>query len=313
MLEHGLVAYRWRLDGRPAGDEFPLFAKLRQRGASEFAMRLVLFGEGRTALTGAALAVATDRPGGFADVDLAAVEEVAPALALASYRIGLGRVASGAVSAYLGAGTGRRVLEGAIRRGEGETIAAAIVLADLSGFTALTDREDPRRIVGWLNEHLEAMGDPVLERGGEILKFIGDGLLGVFPVEGGDAAGACASALAAATDALRRNNALNARRAAAGAPTLALDVALHFGEVVYGNIGTARRLDFTVIGRAVNEASRLEVLCRTVGRSLLMSESFARELGIDAAGRVVSLGRHGVRDVGEREIFALAGDESEWG
>src|SRR5918912_2709900 len=115
MLEHDCFAQRWRLDGPPADDEFPLFGELRRRGASEFAMRLVGFGEGRTALTGAALAVATDRPGGFTEADLATTEAALPALALAAYRIGLGRVASGAFAAYLGTGTGRRVLEGAIR------------------------------------------------------------------------------------------------------------------------------------------------------------------------------------------------------
>jgi adenylate cyclase len=231
-------------------------------------------------------------------------------LALAAYRIGLGRVATRTFAAYLGTNTGRRVLDGAIRRGEGATIAAAILLADLRGFTALADREDPHAVVGWLNEHLDAMGDPVVERGGEILKFLGDGLLGVFPAaDAGGAETACAMALAAAVEALKRTEALNAQRAAAGGPVLPLDVALHFGVVVYGNIGTRRRLDFTVIGKAVNEASRLEALCKTLGRPLLMSESFARHTAGRDRHRVVSLGRHVVTGLGEREIFAPAEDD----
>jgi adenylate cyclase len=190
-------------------------------------------------------------------------------------------------------------------------VRAAVLLADLRGFTALAGRADPADVVGWLNEHFDAMGDPVLERGGKILKFLGDGLLAVFPVAGSGAeieGAACTLALAAAEDALARNAALNAGRAATGGPTLGLDVALHFGEVVYGNTGTARRLDFTVIGRVVNEASRMERLCDALGRHLLLSADFAQRCGVDA-GRgcsLESLDRHVLAGVGERELFAPA-------
>jgi adenylate cyclase len=235
---------------------------------------------------------------------MAVIGDVAPALALAAYRIGLGRIATRTLAAYVGERTARRVLTGTIRRGDGQAITAAVLLADLRGFTALADREDSRFVVGWLNEHFEAMGEPVHEHGGEILKFLGDGILAIFAAERG-ASAACASALDAAAEALKRTSTLNRRRAGSGGPVLRLHIALHYGEVFYGNVGTAGRLDFTVIGRAVNEASRIEELCETVGRSLLISVAFARNCPDERS--IIGLGRRAMRTIGERELFTLEG------
>jgi adenylate cyclase len=173
------------------------------------------------------------------------------------------------------------VLEGQIRRGEGETVAAAILLADFRAFTTLTDRDDPAKVVGWLDEHFDAIGEPVMRSGGEILKFTGDGFLAIFPVSDPEhrPCATCSGALDAAEQALALNRELNARRRWAGLPALEVDLVLHFGRVVYGNIGTSRRLDFTVIGRAVNEASRIEELCDEAGRSILLSNTFAERCG----------------------------------
>ena len=133
-------------------------------------------------------------------------------------------------------------------------------------------------MVGWLDEHLDALGRDIGRRGGEIFKFTGDGFIAAFPTVDVAASPcpACAEALAAARAGLAHNRALEPRRRRAGEPWLAADVALHHGQVVYGNIGTADRLDFTTVGRAVNEASRIEALCDATGRNLLMSDSFAR-------------------------------------
>ena len=300
----GLDAGRWRLEAGEGRDTIPILAELGAEGGTDYLMRLVRFG-GPTAaaLPGVALAFATDRPGGFADPEVAALDALLPALGLASYRFALARAASDVLGVYLGPMTARRVLAGEVRRGAGRAITAAILLADLRGFTALAGREDPRRVVGWLDEHLEAAGGPVAERGGEVLKFLGDGLLAVFPADGpgGPEADACARALAAAEEALARTAALNAARRARGEPALGLDVVLHHGEVVYGNVGAARRLDFTVIGRAVNEASRMEGLCGRLGRSLLLSGTFAARCGRET----VSLGRFALRGVeGGLEVAA---------
>ena len=193
---------------------------------------------------------------------------------------------------------------GEVRRGTGRTIEAAILLADLRGFTTLAGREPAGRVVTWLDQHLEAIGEAVAAQEGEVLKFLGDGLLAVFPVEQGtDDREACRRALIAAEQALAATEELNAGRRAADEPGLGLDLVLHFGEVVYGNVGAARRLDFTIIGPTVNEASRIEALCQELGRSLLLSSAFAARCGQPTK----SLGLFALRGcVGETEILALA-------
>ncbi len=303
LLDRGELTGRWRLDDPAVALSFPLFHELRERGATELAMRLVGFGQRQMTLEGTALSVSTDSPVGFREGDLAVIRDVVPALALAAYRVGLGRIVTHTLAAYLGERTANRVLTGTIQRGDGEAITAAVLLADLNGFTVLSERESSRSVVGWLNEHFEAMGEPVHAHGGEILKFIGDGILAIFAADpqGRSAAAACADALKSAVDVLTGTQALNRRRADAGEPELTLNVVLHYGDVFYGNIGTPSRLDFTVIGRVVNEASRMEELCKTVNRNLLMSKVFARNCSDEIT--TTSIGYHNLRDIGVREIF----------
>ncbi|WP_210483775.1 adenylate/guanylate cyclase domain-containing protein [Microvirga antarctica] len=293
---------RYRLADGEGVDRFDLLREMKERGSTDYLLRLVPFGTGQMVLQGVALSVATDREGGFSDEECAFIHRIVPALALAAYRISVGRIAVDALSVYLGPQTGRRVLAGEIRRGEGERIAAAILNADLKGFTAMTEREDALEVVGWLNEHFEVIGDAVMSRGGEILKFMGDGLLAVFPVSEPDARPCriCGEALEAAEEALAANAALNRRRSATGGPRLDADVVLHYGEVVYGNVGATRRLDFTVIGRAVNEASRMEALCDPLGVNLIASRAFAER----CARPMIELGSFSLRGIaGERAIY----------
>jgi adenylate cyclase len=282
MIAAGRVEQRWRLDEAECWDDLPLLDELREQGATDYSLHLVAFGGATAAsMPGLAVGISTDRPRGFAQSEIDDVKALLPALAAAAYRFSLTRIASEVLGVYLGSRSARRVLAGEVRRGMGRTITAAILLADLRSFTPLTDDAEPARVVEWLDEHLEAAGAPIEECGGEILKFLGDGLLAVFPVEehGGDEGTACARALRAAEQALARTSLLNASRRVLDEPTLELDVALHFGEVIYGNVGTQRRLDFTVIGRAVNEASRIEELCDVLNRRLLMSGGFADRCG----------------------------------
>jgi adenylate cyclase len=303
MLERNVHGQSWKLEDPEVVRRFVLFEELRAVGVTEYALRWVPFSKGRTALRGAMLAMATDRPGGFTDGDFEAVGRVLPALSVVAYRIGLSHAAAETLGAYLGPQTGAHVLQGRIRRGDSQVISAALLLADLRGFTALVDRVPGTEVVGWLNQHLECIGDAVTERGGEVLKFLGDGLLAVFPSEHIGAERACHEALSAAVDAGGRNAALNARRATEGGPALDLSIALHFGDVIYGNIGTARRLDFTVVGPAVNEVSRMEALGKVLGRALLLSQSIAHRCGRP----VLSLGPHKLRGTsGMREMFTLA-------
>lgn len=277
LLADGRRFARWRLDDSGILDGFPLLRELRASGITDYALHIVDFAPG-TALVGVGIAVASDSDSGFSDADLALFGEVLPALALAVCKLNLSRTLRETLSVYLGPKTATRVLNGGIRRGEGETRSAAILLTDLRAFTALTDRDDPARVVGWLDEHFEALGEPVAQHGGEILKFLGDGFLAIFPVPDASShpCAVCADAVTAAKLALARNRALNDRRRTSGLPQLDADLVLHFGRVVYGNVGTSRRLDFTVIGPAVNEASRIEKLCDTVGHRLLVSDSFAQ-------------------------------------
>lgn len=280
LLNEDRTFGRWRLDTPQTVEDFPLLQELRAEGATDYVLHMITFAPG-TALRGVAVSAATNRPSGFSEEDLAGFAEILPAVGLAVCKFSLSRTLRETLAVYLGPATSTRVLDGQIRRGEGETVSAAILLTDLRSFTALTDHDDPTQVVGWLNEHFEALGEPVASHGGEILKFLGDGFLAIFPVSEVAAipCPGCGSALAAAELALARNRALNERRRSAGLPELAADIVLHFGPVIYGNVGTTRRLDFTVIGRAVNEASRIEKLCGELDRSLLISDSFARRCG----------------------------------
>ena len=280
LLTDGRRYAGWRLDGAERYPDLPLLEELREAGGTEYVIHLIDFAPG-TALMGVAIAFATDRPGGFAEPHRAAFAELLPAIALATCKFNLAGTLREALSTYLGPRTGARVLDGHMRRGEGEAVAAAMMLTDLRGFTALADRDDPLRVVGWLDEHFDALGEGIAPHGGEVLKFLGDGFLAIFPVADPLArpCTVCDDALSAALLALGRNRDLNLRRRAAGLPELDADVVLHYGSVIYGNVGTGRRLDFTVIGKAVNEASRIEALCGTAGQPLLLSDAFAERCG----------------------------------
>ena len=166
---------------------------------------------------------------------------------------------------YLGRDAGHRVLRGEIARGSAESIRAVIWFADLRGFTKLTDTLPREQVTATLDDYLEAMAAPVQARGGQVLKFMGDGLLATFDLTGHDEAAVCAEALAAASELRASFPSFNEARAVEGKPVMDFGLALHLGEVLYGNIGASDRLDFTVIGPAVNEASRIQALCPTPG------------------------------------------------
>jgi adenylate cyclase len=248
-----------------------------------------------------ACAFSSDRPAGFTDAEAGRLDALVPLISLAAYRMVLLSIATHTLDLYVGFSAGRQVLNGQVRRGVGDRLEAALMVADLRGFTRAADAEGID-LIARLDAHLEAMADPVREHGGEVLKFLGDGLLAAFPItpERGRE-GACMAALAAAREALARNAAVN--EAHPDGPILDLDVALHCGEVFHGNIGGTGRLDFTVIGPAVNETSRLEALCDAVDCHLVLSGAVAQACGAP----VRSLGHHRLRGVAEpREVFTLA-------
>jgi adenylate cyclase len=301
MQNEGLVAHRWRLN-TPEGDAFALFASLKLEGATDYLARMVSFKNSNApALRGIALSFTTDAPEGFSAEQIDRIDAILPLASLAAYRIALLDLAIGVLDTYVGLSAGRRVLSGEIHRGSGETLTAALLFADLRNFTASAETGG-QGLITRLDEHLEAITEPVTAHGGEILKFLGDGVLAAFLITDEvtrDAA--CKAAVQAAMGALRGNRIVNQRHAKGDG--LDLDVALHCGEVFYGNIGGPGRLDFTVIGPTVNEVSRIEALCSVLDCPLLLSPPVALACGYP----VRSLGHRSLRGVAEeKELFTLA-------
>lgn len=228
-----------------------------------------------------AVSVATARPAGFDAGDRAALDRVAPALRTACELRTLRWSELTLLDTYVGAASARRILAGHVRRGQVESLAAALLLCDLRGFTQLSNRRPAAEVLALLDAYFDRVVPAVADGGGEVLKFMGDAVLAYFHRD--DPAAACAAALAAAGRVLDR------LAAPVAGVALAADVALHYGEVSYGNIGSGSRLDFTVIGPDVNLLSRIEGACGALGRPLLMSGRFAALLG---PGRSVPAGAH---------------------
>lgn len=241
--------------------------EMRDRGATDYyGLPLRFSGDG-----GANLVFVTDCDGGFDAKDIAAFEMVAEALAPLVEIWRLRGLAAAVAETYLGPRTGRRVLGGQITRGDIETMQAAILISDIRGWTALNAQHGPAQTIALANRYFEIMAAAVETHGGEILKLLGDGILAIFPADHGGAA-ACRHALAAARDAVGS--------AAVAEPAIGADfgIGLHFGEVAYGNVGSADRLDFTVLGQAVNIAARIEPLCATYGEPILFSAAVSARL-----------------------------------
>jgi adenylate cyclase len=300
MIRDERTSARWRLSpDEPTGHA--VLDALAREGATDHVAHLVSFDATDTMMMrGAAISFTSDAPDGFSEHDVARLARLVQLLGLAACRFALSGLVSDVLTAYVGHDAGQRVLRGEMRRGEGHRVRAALLFADLRGFTGVAEASG-ERIVARLGEHLAAMAEPVEACGGEVLKFLGDGLLASFPVVDEGSLPGLWPGTCSGREAMRRNTAVNA--AHPDATPLDLHIALHLGEVFYGNIGAASRLDFTVIGPAVNEASRIETLCGVIGPPLLMSAAFA-----SCCGRpTVSLGMHQLRGIaGLRELHALA-------
>jgi len=271
---------------------FPFLADLGRQGIADYVAMPIGGGGYHNAAT-----FGTNRDDGFQAAELAAIERLLRLFALHVERHIALRVAANVLDTYLGRAAGARVLDGAIQRGAGEAIEAVIWVSDLRGFTDMIDRLPGEQMLAVLNAYLECLASAVVGHGGEVLKFIGDGVLAVFPLDGAECGrGAATASLEAAEEALAAVERLNADppatlAAVEGWRPLRSGIALHEGEVFFGNVGAPERLDFTVIGRAVNEASRVEALCKTLGRALLITEPVARRLDRP----LDDLGRHALR------------------
>ena len=287
--------------------DFPILVEFFAAGATDYLAYLFEFGKGgdRSQGTGIVYSFVTDRRGGFSDDDTTLLQATLPGLSLAMKAHAGYVIASGLLGTYLGEDAGRRVHAGSILRGSVDTLRAVIWYADIRGFTTVSDSAPGPVVVELLNEVFEILTASLRVHGGQVLKFIGDGMLAIFSFEEHDRAETCRHALDAAIEAMRNIDEMNKARATAGLPVASVDLALHLGEVLYGNVGATDRLDFTVIGPAVNEVARIEALCEPLDRPVLVSAEFVA--GITGADdRLESLGRHALRGIREpKEIFAL--------
>jgi adenylate cyclase len=305
LLQTGGEELRRRIGFGEAAD-FPVMLEMKEQGHTDYILFVHRFA------TGAAIGEmdcvysgwSTRSPQGFSDADITAFRRLVPALGLAMKSAGLAKVADTLVEVYLGRDAGRRVLEGRIQRGVADRIEAALWFSDLRSYTRITDNAPPGEIIPLLNDYAEAVITAIHEAGGDVLKLIGDGTLALFRAD--DPAEACRRALAAEEILRDRVRALNEKRQAAERPITEVYIGLHIGEVFYGNIGSVDRLDFTVVGPAVNETSRIASMCRSVDRPVLMSANFVDTLPADQRARLVSVGRFALRGVSHaQELFTF--------
>ena len=311
IIEGAKAVIRRRLDIPDPSLDYPILKDLLAAGATDYVAMPLVFSDGETHV----ITFVADRPGGFIDAELDGMKELVVVLARLLEVHTVRRITRNLLDTYLGKHTGERVLQRLVRRGDGEDIHAVIWFCDLRDSTAMADSMPRSAFLGILNDFFDCVAGAVLDHGGEVLRYIGDAALAIFPTgtssygvrrECCDTVTACHAALEAAQDAQARMKVLNQKRAQSGEPPLRYGLALHIGDVTYGNIGVPERLEFTVVGAAANEAARMEGLCKTLNQPLLISSEFRRCF----PGEMISLGFHTLRGVGApEEIFTLPADE----
>jgi adenylate cyclase len=306
VLSRRLPRLRRRLTGDNAFLDFEVLKEFAAQGYTDYLLtasnfRIAEFAdfEGRT--TGIMASWATTRKDGFTDMDLEALSRIQTVFAVACRAAIQKRVMTNLANAYLGPTAGWRVLSGDIKRGDGERISAVVWFSDLRASTRLSDEMAPDDYLALLNKYFECTAAPVIEHGGEILNFIGDGVLAIFPIDGADGtAEAVRRAMAAVDQALSRRAEVIEAGTPAGAP-LEFGIGLDIGELMFGNIGVAHRLAFSGIGRVVNGVQRIESTTKKVGRRVLATAAVVAVSPDDW----VSAGRHGFAGLdGEIELFS---------
>ena len=304
LIFEGEPSIRRRLSRPDCPLDFPITEEIKAQGYTDYTARPLPFSTRKMN----AITLASKHPDGFSDLDLATVEAVMPLFGVLLELRNAYRTSETLMETYLGARSGHRVLAGTIQRGDVERINAVLWTSDLRDFTGLSTALPMAAVIELLDEYFEAMAQAIKAEGGEILKFIGDAILAIFPIEekhGGDASKACRASMAAARAALDNARHVSAAREAAGKQPFRCGIALHVGDVMYGNIGAADRLDFTVIGPAVNLVSRIEVLNHQLALPLVFSAAYAAHWG----GPARSLGRHELKGFAlPQEVFTLDGE-----
>src|SRR5215472_860598 len=296
----GAMEVRENLERDPQlGRKHAVYDEMRAKGLTDYVAWPLYHTLGKRHI----VTFATDRPGGFDDEHIASLKRLLPVLALVSEIRMKNRLARTLLETYVGTHAGELILAGATRRGSGTTVHAAIMICDLRDFTRISDNWPRDDVIDLLNDYFDAISEPVARHGGEILKFMGDGLLAIFPLSQPNA---CANLLHAVTEARQAMAALNEKNSGSGRAPLNFGIGLHVGDVMYGNIGSRTRLDFTVIGPAVNMASRLEGLTKQLGKTVLLSRAFA-DL-IESSSDLERVGEYPVRGFSDPiELFAYNG------
>ncbi|MEZ5931707.1 MAG: DUF427 domain-containing protein [Alphaproteobacteria bacterium] len=305
LIMRGEGGIRRRLTGASPVLDFPVLEELRERGATDYVAIPLKFSDGQLNI----ITLVSKAPDGFTTEHLGELYEILPMLARVMEVHALHRTAASLLGTYLGHNTGQRVLNGRIKRGDGEDVHAVIWFSDLRESTRLSETLPRATYLALLDGFFDAMAGAVMDHGGEVLKFIGDSVLAIFPIKDRTSKhpDAPAKAIAAARDAERRMAKLNQDRQAMGESPLGYGIALHRGDLTYGNIGASGRLDFTVIGPAVNQASRIQDMCKALQAPILLSAAFANSF----AGDLPSFGEHQLRGIEARqELFTLPPDSS---
>jgi adenylate cyclase len=309
MIETNQSILRRRLiDPSPApkGPDFATYAELRSEGMTDSVALVTRFAP--SGVIGEMDAIysywISDAVSGFDDSDVAILQTLINPLVAALKCASLAHIATTLVETYLGRDAGRRVLSGRIERGVAEQIRAVLWFSDLRGFTRITDTAEPNQIIPLLNDYADVVISAIHEAGGDVLKLIGDGTLAIFREP--DIAQASHAALDAAVAVRRAVAELNLRRASSGLPLTDVYLGLHVGDVFYGNVGSLERLDFTVVGPAVNEVSRIAAMCRSAEREVLVSTDFAAAVCPAGRDRLISVGRYALRGVAKaQELYTL--------
>ena len=301
VYEEG-VSVRFALDDPNNMPAYPIAEEIAEAGGTDYlAMPLEFSGGERTAMS-----FGTDRPGGFSSAETLELYRVVSITSRLLEVKALRRTTANLLDTYIGHIAGQRVLDGEVQRGHGQTIPAVLWYCDLRQSTVLSDSTARDEMIETLNDFFQCLADAVEEAGGEILKFIGDAMLAIFPLsrQANVANDECEVALAAAEQAICNVAELNKKRAEAGKPPLSHGIALHVGDVMFGNIGAEKRLDFTVIGPAVNTVERLEKLSSELNRSFVFSNDFANHINRE----IEDLGNHTLRGIEEPvKVFTLRG------
>lgn len=309
LIESDELELRHRLDPNAEEQPFPMFLELIDQGATDYFAVQVLFRRGkkhwlideRNAPAGMMISWTCDRPGGFTEHDLNEIRFLLPKMALAMKSNSHFEMAQELLSTYLSRDAASRVLSGDIGRGSVETLPAVILLFDLAGFTKLSETLEGEEVIEMLNGYFGSVVEEIETRGGIVLKFMGDGLLAVF-TGGDDPAHTALETVKAIREAMTR---VNIEREGEGLPATGCTMGLHSGDVLYGNIGGTNRLDFTVIGSAVNATARMQSMCSMVDQPIVVSDEVARPM-LDAFPELVSLGQYRLRGVARRvELFTL--------